>query len=180
MVPKLALDVMSCEVMRVLQLTDSCIVPISYHVPRKVCAKTALCWHCHKQRIHNRCYVCLHGHFHAFLFAFMCVPFCVVLQNSGQEFHDDLYPDTAGTTPAMSAEEWWQGGNKQVMVLYPQQVYSAFVLCRHLKWLLCLSSGGESHPPPRQKAQAKGSTSKTDACKEGGGQWGEQRGERHL
>uniref|UniRef100_A0A673AMB8 Coronin n=1 Tax=Sphaeramia orbicularis TaxID=375764 RepID=A0A673AMB8_9TELE len=69
MVPKLALDVMSCEVMRVLQLTDSCIVPISYQVPRK---------------------------------------------NSGFEFHADLYPDTVGTTPAMSAEEWWKGGNKQV------------------------------------------------------------------
>ncbi|XP_072224151.1 coronin-7 [Leuresthes tenuis] len=69
MVPKLALDVMSCEVMRVLQLTDSCIVPISYQVPRK---------------------------------------------HSGQEFHEDLYPDTVGTTPALSAEEWWQGGNKQV------------------------------------------------------------------
>uniref|UniRef100_A0A3Q3N467 Coronin n=1 Tax=Mastacembelus armatus TaxID=205130 RepID=A0A3Q3N467_9TELE len=69
MVPKLSLDVMSCEVMRLLQLTDSCIVPISYQVPRK---------------------------------------------QSGQEFHDDLYPDTAGTTPAMSAEEWWKGGNKQV------------------------------------------------------------------
>ncbi|XP_015246707.1 PREDICTED: coronin-7-like isoform X2 [Cyprinodon variegatus] len=69
MVPKLALDVLSCEVMRVLQLTDSCIVPISYQVPRK---------------------------------------------NSGHEFHDDLYPDTVGTTPAMSAEEWWQGGKKQV------------------------------------------------------------------
>ncbi|XP_073350573.1 coronin-7 [Pagrus major] len=69
MVPKLALDVMSCEVMRVLQLTDSCIVPISYQVPRK---------------------------------------------QSGQEFHDDLYPDTVGTTPAMVADEWWQGGNKQV------------------------------------------------------------------
>ncbi|XP_008281999.1 coronin-7 isoform X1 [Stegastes partitus] len=68
-VPKLALDVMSCEVMRVLQLTDSCIVPISYQVPRK---------------------------------------------HSGQEFHEDLYPDTVGTTPAMSAEEWWQGGNQQV------------------------------------------------------------------
>lgn len=39
---------------------------------------------------------------------------CVVFQHSGQEFHEDLYPDTAGTTPAMSAEEWWQGGNKQV------------------------------------------------------------------
>uniref|UniRef100_A0A7N6AWJ2 Coronin n=1 Tax=Anabas testudineus TaxID=64144 RepID=A0A7N6AWJ2_ANATE len=67
-VPKLALDVMSCEVMRVLQLTDSCIVPISYQVPRK---------------------------------------------HSGQEFHEDLYPDTVGTTPAMSAVEWWGGGNKQ-------------------------------------------------------------------
>ncbi|XP_034075452.1 coronin-7-like isoform X1 [Gymnodraco acuticeps] len=69
MVPKLALDVLSCEVMQVLQLTDNCIVPISYQVPRK---------------------------------------------NTGQEFHDDLYPDTVGTTPAMSAEEWWKGGNKQV------------------------------------------------------------------
>lgn len=69
MVPKLALDVMSCEVMRVLQLTDSCIVPISYQVPRK---------------------------------------------HSGHEFHDDLYPDTVGTAAAMSADEWWQGGNKQV------------------------------------------------------------------
>ncbi|KAI9514781.1 hypothetical protein NQZ68_030971 [Dissostichus eleginoides] len=68
MVPKLALDVLSCEVMQVLQLTDNCIVPISYQVPRK---------------------------------------------HTGQEFHDDLYPDTVGTTPAMSAEEWWKGGNKQ-------------------------------------------------------------------
>lgn len=41
MVPKLGLDVMSCEVMRVLQLTDSCIVPISYQVPRKVRIKIA-------------------------------------------------------------------------------------------------------------------------------------------
>lgn len=68
-VPKLELDVMSCEVVRVLQLTDSHIVPISYQVPRK---------------------------------------------NSGHEFHADLYPDTVGVTPAMDADEWWQGGNKQV------------------------------------------------------------------
>lgn len=68
-VPKLELDVMSCEVVRVLQLTDSHIVPISYQVPRK---------------------------------------------NSGHEFHGDLYPDTVGGTPAMNADEWWQGGNNQV------------------------------------------------------------------
>ncbi|KAJ8251496.1 hypothetical protein GJAV_G00221980 [Gymnothorax javanicus] len=65
---KLALDVSSCEVLRVLQLTDSFIVPISYQVPRK----------------------------------------------SGQDFHADLYPDTVGQTPASSAEEWWQGDNRQV------------------------------------------------------------------
>ena len=40
MVPKQALDVMSCEVIRVLQLTDNCIIPISYQVPRKVCVHT--------------------------------------------------------------------------------------------------------------------------------------------
>lgn len=68
-VPKLELDVMSCEVVRVLQLTDSHIVPVSYQVPRK---------------------------------------------NSGHEFHADLYPDTVGPMPAMTADEWWQGGNKQV------------------------------------------------------------------
>lgn len=36
MVPKVALDIMSCEVIRLLQLTDNSIVPISYQVPRKV------------------------------------------------------------------------------------------------------------------------------------------------
>uniref|UniRef100_A0A4W6BRJ2 Coronin n=1 Tax=Lates calcarifer TaxID=8187 RepID=A0A4W6BRJ2_LATCA len=115
MVPKLALDVMSCEVMRVLQLTDSCIVPISYHVPRK---------------------------------------------NSGQEFHDDLYPDTAGTTPAMSAEEWWQGGNKQVMVLYPQQVYSAFVLSRGCSTSSSpLSTPSSSAVPSRSPSSTSGLSS---------------------
>lgn len=34
-VPKLALDVLACEVLRVLQLTDGAIVPISYTVQRK-------------------------------------------------------------------------------------------------------------------------------------------------
>uniref|UniRef100_A0A673AL35 Coronin n=1 Tax=Sphaeramia orbicularis TaxID=375764 RepID=A0A673AL35_9TELE len=94
MVPKLALDVMSCEVMRVLQLTDSCIVPISYQVPRK---------------------------------------------NSGFEFHADLYPDTVGTTPAMSAEEWWKGGNKQVMDL-------------------CLSPLHRPAPPPPPPASPQASS----------------------
>lgn len=35
-VPRLALDVMACEVLRILQLTDTALVPVSYLVPRKV------------------------------------------------------------------------------------------------------------------------------------------------
>ncbi|XP_066497834.1 coronin-7 isoform X1 [Hoplias malabaricus] len=35
LVPKLALDVSCCEVLRVMQLTDNFIIPISYQVPRK-------------------------------------------------------------------------------------------------------------------------------------------------
>ncbi|NXE43014.1 CORO7 protein, partial [Ptilorrhoa leucosticta] len=34
-VPRLALDVMACEVLRVLQLTDTALVPVSFLVPRK-------------------------------------------------------------------------------------------------------------------------------------------------
>uniref|UniRef100_A0A8C0IVV5 Coronin n=1 Tax=Chelonoidis abingdonii TaxID=106734 RepID=A0A8C0IVV5_CHEAB len=71
LVPKRALDVMSCEVLRVLQLTDSFIVPISYTVPRK----------------------------------------------SLQEFHEDLFPDSTGPVPAVSAQGWWAGDNKQAGAL---------------------------------------------------------------
>ncbi|XP_071617519.1 coronin-7 isoform X1 [Heliangelus exortis] len=67
-VPRLALDVMACEVLRVLQLSDTAIVPISYVVPRK----------------------------------------------STQEFHEDLFPDCAGTLPATTAQAWWAGDNQQV------------------------------------------------------------------
>uniref|UniRef100_A0A9J7ZFB3 Coronin n=1 Tax=Cyprinus carpio carpio TaxID=630221 RepID=A0A9J7ZFB3_CYPCA len=66
LVPKLALDVSCCEVLRLMQLSDNFIVPISYQVPRK-------------------------------------------------DFHADLYPDTVGHTPAVTAEDWWKGENKQVV-----------------------------------------------------------------
>uniref|UniRef100_A0A8C1U971 Coronin n=1 Tax=Cyprinus carpio TaxID=7962 RepID=A0A8C1U971_CYPCA len=66
LVPKLALDVSCCEVLRLMQLSDNFIVPISYQVPRK-------------------------------------------------DFHADLYPDTVGHTPAVTAEDWWKGENKQVL-----------------------------------------------------------------
>ncbi|KAF1492953.1 Coronin-7, partial [Megadyptes antipodes antipodes] len=67
-VPRLALDVMACEVLRVLQLTDTALVPVSYLVPRK----------------------------------------------STQEFHEDLFPDCAGTLPATGAQAWWAGDSQQV------------------------------------------------------------------
>ena len=40
LVPKRAVDVMSCEVNRLLVLTASCVIPMSYCVPRKVMPNT--------------------------------------------------------------------------------------------------------------------------------------------
>lgn len=67
LVPRRALAVMSCEVLQVLQLSDTAIIPISHHVPRKAV-----------------------------------------------EFHEDLFPDTAGSVPASDAHTWWAGDNRQV------------------------------------------------------------------
>ncbi|XP_077880678.1 coronin-7 isoform X5 [Ictidomys tridecemlineatus] len=67
LVPHRALAVMSCEVLRVLQLSDTAIIPISHHVPRKAV-----------------------------------------------EFHEDLFPDTAGCVPASDPHTWWAGSNQQV------------------------------------------------------------------
>uniref|UniRef100_A0A8C9PII9 Coronin n=1 Tax=Spermophilus dauricus TaxID=99837 RepID=A0A8C9PII9_SPEDA len=67
LVPRRALAVMSCEVLRVLQLSDIAIIPISHHVPRKAV-----------------------------------------------EFHEDLFPDTAGCVPASDPHTWWAGSNQQV------------------------------------------------------------------
>uniref|UniRef100_A0A672HY69 Coronin n=1 Tax=Salarias fasciatus TaxID=181472 RepID=A0A672HY69_SALFA len=106
MLPKMALDVMSCEVVRLLQLTDSCIVPISYQVPRK---------------------------------------------HSGQEFHDDLYPDTVGTTAAMTAEEWWQGGNQQVASLLSLQLHPVWTQREQLQHSALFSS---LSPSPSQSVKA--------------------------
>lgn len=65
---------------------------------------------------------------------FSCVHVCcIVFQHSGQEFHEDLYPDTVGTSPAMSAEEWWQGGNKQVKHLHSHHVNQVFTMYTRLK-----------------------------------------------
>uniref|UniRef100_A0A8C6KGN9 Coronin n=1 Tax=Nothobranchius furzeri TaxID=105023 RepID=A0A8C6KGN9_NOTFU len=112
MVPKTALDVMSCEVMRVLQLTNSCIVPISYQVPRK-------------------------------------------------EFHEDLYPDTVGTTPAMSAEEWWQGGNQQVekVSLHPDKRPKPPRGCSTSSSPLTTPSSSSSAAPSRSPSSTSGLSS---------------------
>lgn len=36
----------------------------------------------------------------------------IITQSS--DFHADLFPDTLGGTPAMTAEQWLQGANLQV------------------------------------------------------------------
>ncbi|EDO49756.1 predicted protein [Nematostella vectensis] len=86
MVPKLALDVMSCEVVRLLQLTKNSVVPISYLVPRK----------------------------------------------NLKDFNADLYPDTLGPEPAITAERWFQGNKALVRKYYINSGYLRV-------WFICHS-----------------------------------------
>uniref|UniRef100_A0A2I2YBI1 Coronin n=1 Tax=Gorilla gorilla gorilla TaxID=9595 RepID=A0A2I2YBI1_GORGO len=98
LVPRQALAVMSCEVLRVLQLSDTAIVPIGYHVPRKAV-----------------------------------------------EFHEDLFPDTAGCVPATDPHSWWAGDNQQV------QKVSLNPACRpHPSFTSCLVPPMEPLPDTAQ------------------------------
>uniref|UniRef100_A0A8C7AA37 Coronin n=1 Tax=Neovison vison TaxID=452646 RepID=A0A8C7AA37_NEOVI len=94
LVPRRALAVMGCEVLRVLQLSDTAVVPVSYHVPRKAV-----------------------------------------------EFHEDLFPDTAGCVPASDPHAWWAGSNQQVGPRsgWPLHLFCPAVCSPSLKHL--------SHPP---------------------------------
>ncbi|XP_029801866.1 coronin-7 [Suricata suricatta] len=94
LVPRRALAVMGCEVLRVLQLSDTAIVPVSYHVPRKAV-----------------------------------------------EFHEDLFPDTAGCIPASDPHAWWMGSNQQVqkISLHPARR-------PHLSFTSCLVPPAEPSP----------------------------------
>jgi coronin-1B/1C/6 len=61
-IPKLGVDVSTCEIAKLLKLGATSVEPISFQVPRK-----------------------------------------------SDIFQDDLYPDTFGTDPALSANEWFSG-----------------------------------------------------------------------
>ncbi|XP_072798690.1 coronin-7 isoform X1 [Vicugna pacos] len=101
LVPRRALAVMGCEVLRVLQLSDTAIVPISYHVPRKAV-----------------------------------------------EFHEDLFPDTAGCVPASDPHAWWAGDNQQV-----QRVSLHPARRPHPSFTSCLVPPAEPTPDAAQPAE---------------------------
>ncbi|XP_059737318.1 coronin-7 isoform X1 [Bos taurus] len=100
LVPRRALAVMGCEVLRVLQLSDTAIVPISYHVPRKTV-----------------------------------------------EFHEDLFPDTAGCVPASDPHAWWAGSDQQV-----QRVSLHPARRAHPSFTSCLAPPAELTPATAQPA----------------------------
>ncbi|XP_024088850.2 coronin-7 isoform X4 [Pongo abelii] len=111
LVPRQALAVMSCEVLRVLQLSDTAIVPIGYHVPRKAV-----------------------------------------------EFHEDLFPDTAGCVPATDPHSWWAGDNQQV------QKVSLNPACRpHPSFTSCLVPPTEPLPDTAQPAVTETPVGDADA-----------------
>lgn len=40
-----------------------------------------------------------------------------VINPQSELFQEDLYPDTPGDIPAVSAEEWWEGQNKEPILM---------------------------------------------------------------
>ena len=96
LVPRRALAVMGCEVLRVLQLSDTAIVPISYHVPRKVRGSCVRDWEGLGEP------------------GGLDLTACVLVCHQAVEFHEDLFPDTAGCVPASDPHAWWAGSNQQV------------------------------------------------------------------
>lgn len=101
LVPKRGINVMSGEVNRLLQLTSSAIVPLTYQVPRKVSFDTQ-CKFCHC------CWVWIKE-----INVCVCVFFSkvFVFVQTYREFHADLFPDTNGSNPSMSFAQWMNGAN---------------------------------------------------------------------
>ncbi|CAH1106121.1 unnamed protein product [Psylliodes chrysocephalus] len=50
----------------------------------------------------------------------MCEPIGMIVPRKSDQFHDDLYPDTAGSKPALSAHEWIRGKNAMPLLISMQ------------------------------------------------------------
>ena len=139
MVPKRAVNMMSCQIARFLQLTQSAIIPVGYHVQRKVNRKKRenfICLSFSSFSMYSSfCYImwnilttimlstlieCIcptylpKSSFANDLFVLNLLP--IVSSQSQSEFHSDLFPDTAGGEPALTADQWCQGENGKVKI----------------------------------------------------------------
>ena len=105
MVPKRAVNVMSCQIARFLQLTQNSIIPIGYHVQRKVSNSAP------SPPLSLPLPL-------SFSLNSNCIHISLSSFQSLSEFHGDLFPDTAGGEPALSADQWCSGENAKVSSYY--------------------------------------------------------------
>lgn len=47
----------------------------------------------------------------------LCEPISMIVPRKSDQFHDDLYPDTAAAIPALSAQEWIKGSNAMPVLM---------------------------------------------------------------
>ncbi|XP_022256155.1 coronin-2B-like [Limulus polyphemus] len=47
----------------------------------------------------------------------LCEPISMIVPRKSEQFQDDLYPDTAAPTPALTAEEWLDGKNRNPVLM---------------------------------------------------------------
>lgn len=54
-----------------------------------------------------------------------CQIITMTVPRKSELFQEDLYPDTSGDIPAVSAEEWWEGQNKEPLLMSLKDGYQA-------------------------------------------------------
>lgn len=47
----------------------------------------------------------------------LCEPISMIVPRKSDQFHEDLYPDTASAKPSLSAEEWISGRNAMPILM---------------------------------------------------------------
>lgn len=47
----------------------------------------------------------------------LCEPISMIVPRKSETYQDDLYPDTAAPTPALTAEEWIKGNNREPVLM---------------------------------------------------------------
>lgn len=79
----------------------------------------------------------------------ICEPISMIVPRKSDQFHDDLYPDTAAPRPALSAQEWIQGCNAYplLMSMKTGERFVYFKLQRYCNYVSIIGGNVSTYKP---------------------------------